>query len=232
MKNFFIPLALGILVHASSHAFTGSSRIKIREIDHRIIRVQLNQGPTSQPAEAIHLDRIAPGTHHVNVWVKNGHRRTGGFALAYSGPMHVPANSDIKTILHRNGQLKVFEVLPLFREPVVSYQPAPGGHCGTPIQFGMDDGAFHHLLAAMNYSPFDQTRLQIARQAITAYGSIRTDQVELLLGRLSFESSMLTLAKHAYVYTVDHDNYYRLFPLFRFNSSVHELSSFMAGSGV
>jgi len=232
MKNFFIPIAIGILIHVSSHADPRFSRIKIREIDHRIIRVQVNQGPTSQPADAIHYDRIAPGTHHVRVWVKSGHRRRDGFVLAYNGPLHVPANSDIRTILHRNGQLKVFEVFPLFPGPVVSHQPNPSGHCGTPVQFGMDEGAFHHLLTAMNHSPFDQTRLQIARQAIATHGCIRTDQVELLLSRLSFESSMLALAKHAYFYTVDPGNYHRLFPLFRFDSSVHELSSFMAGAGV
>lgn len=232
MKNFFTTLAIGILIHVSSHAVPGTSRLKVREIDHRVIIVQLNQGQASNPSDAIHFDNIVPGTHHIRVWVKNSHRRRDGFILAYNGPLHVPANSDVRTILHRNGQLKVFEVFPLYPAPMIPYQTTPMGHCGTPIQSGMDPVAFHHLIAAIDHAAFDQTRLQLACQAITSHGSIRTDQVEALMSRLSFESSRLALAKHAYHFTIDPGNYHRLFPLFRFDSSIRELSSFIASGGV
>lgn len=232
MKNFFIPFAIGILIHVSSHAIPGSSRLKVREIDHRIIVVQLNQGPSSRPDNAIHFDNVVPGTHHIRVWVKSGTRRRDGFVLAYNGPLHVPANSDVRTILHRNGQLKIFEVFPLHAAPAVSCQPTPMVHCGSPVQSGMDPVAFHHLVAAIDHSAFDQTRVQLACQAITNHGSIRTDQIEVLISRLSFESSRLALAKHAYRFTIDPGNYHRLFPLFVFDSSVRELSYFIAAGGV
>lgn len=232
MKNFFIPFAIGILFHLNSYAIPGNSRVKIREFDHRIIRVQLNQGPVSQPTDAIIFENILPGTHSIRIWVKNGSRRRNEFVLTYSGPVHVPANSDVRTILHRNGQLKTFEVLPLNPSPVITCQPSPAAPYGSPIHYGMQASAFHHLLSAIEHTSFDQTRLQLARQAIAHHGSIRTDQIELLMSRLSFESNRLNLAKHAYFFTVDRGNYHRLFPLFHFDSSIRELSAFMYGGGV
>lgn len=232
MKNLFIPIAIGILIHMNSDAAPGNSSLKVREIDHRTIRVQLNHGLTSHASRSIHFDDLIPGTHHIRVWVKNGPRRREEFILAYAGPIQIPANSDVRTILHRNGQLKVFEVFPLNPAHHVSCEPIPVGPCGGPFQFGIDEGAFQHILTAMDHTPFDQTRLQIASQAIASQGRIRTDQVELIMSRLSFESSRLALAKHAYFHTVDPGNYYRLFPLFRFDSSIRELSSFIAGGGV
>lgn len=232
MKNFFIPIVICILIHVSSHANPGNSRIKIREIDHRIIRVQFNQGTVSHPADAIRYENIVPGTHHIRVWVKSGPRRRDDFTLVYSGPVQIPAHSDVRTILHRNGQLKVFEVIPMNTSPVVHYPHYPVGSINAPIHYGMEPIAFQHLQAAIDHSSFDNTRLQLARQAISSHGAIRTDQIESLINRLSFESNRLSLAKHAYRFTVDPGNYHRLFPLFRFDSSIRELSSYISAGSV
>lgn len=232
MKNFFIPFAIGILIQVNSYAVSGTSRLKVRHIDHQFVRVQLNQGPVSQPTDAIFFDNIRPGTHHIRVWVKNGPRKRDEFVLAFSGPVRIPAHSDVRTILHRNGQLRIFEVIPLNPSPAVTCQPIPIGPCTSPTRFGMEEGAFRHLVSAIDHVAFDQTRLQLARQAISAHGSIRTDQMELLMSRMSFESSRLALAKHGYSFTVDQGNYHRLFHLFHFDSSIRELSAYIYGGGV
>jgi hypothetical protein len=91
----------------------------------------------------------------------------------------------------------------------------------------MQDAAFDELLYTIERQSFESTRMQLAKQAIRQHGIISTNQVIALVRLMDFDSSRLELAKFAYQYTADQQNYFRLYNEFSFDSSVRELSQFI-----
>ena len=69
--------------------------------------------------------------------------------------------------------------------------------------------------------------MTLSKQAIRQHGVINSRQVAELMNLMSFESSKLELAKYAYEYTIDPQNYFQLFIAFSFDSSVRELSEYI-----
>lgn len=92
----------------------------------------------------------------------------------------------------------------------------------------MHASAFQNLKHAINNAWFDRSRLQIAKQAIAANG-ISARQVLELMYLLDFESSRLDLAKFAYEFTFDRQNYFVVNNGFDFDSSIGHLNRFIYG---
>ena len=82
----------------------------------------------------------------------------------------------------------------------------------------------------MEDRPFDRDKQMIARQAILANG-ISSKQVLQLLDLVTFESSKLQLAKFAYKFVDDPENYFLVNDGFTFSSSIRELNDFIYGQG-
>lgn len=78
------------------------------------------------------------------------------------------------------------------------------------------------LAESMQRTASDETRLSLARQAINQT-SIQTADLVRLLQTLSMEGSRLTLAKHAYPYVADPQNFSRVYDVFDFEASIQEL---------
>jgi hypothetical protein len=90
----------------------------------------------------------------------------------------------------------------------------------------MSHAAFQQLKATMLNAPFDNTKLSIAKQAISSNG-ILSSQVLELMGLLTFESNKLNLAKFAYAHTADRQNYFMVNNGFTFSSSINSLNSYI-----
>jgi len=78
------------------------------------------------------------------------------------------------------------------------------------------------LAEAMQRTASDETRLSLARQTINQT-SIQTADLVRLLQTLSMEGSRLALAKHAYPYVADPQNFSRIYDVFDFEASIQEL---------
>lgn len=112
--------------------------------------------------------------------------------------------------------------------------PGPqGGNTGTNAWYGSPPQAcglapvqFENLKRMICNQHFDDSRVSIAKQAI-AGNSISSGQVKDLMFLLSFESSRLELAKFAYRFVVDPQNFYLLNDAFHFSSSIEELNDFV-----
>jgi len=78
------------------------------------------------------------------------------------------------------------------------------------------------LTESMQRTASDETRLSLARQTINQ-ASIQTTDLVRLLQTLSMEGSRLTLAKYAYPYVADPQNFSRVYDVFDFEASIQEL---------
>jgi len=98
------------------------------------------------------------------------------------------------------------------------------------VGFGLDQHQLNNLKYQVRNTPFDDDKLRIAMQAIKANG-VKSVQVRELMEMMSFEANRLKLAKRAYQYTVDKQQYYMVNDAFAFSSSIRQLNNHIHGSG-
>lgn len=90
----------------------------------------------------------------------------------------------------------------------------------------MNDNTFNSVMNAIKNASFDNVRMEIAETALmNSY--VKTSQVKQILQQLSFESSRLQLAKYCYKKTTDKQNYFDIYNLFSFSSSINELNAYI-----
>lgn len=99
-----------------------------------------------------------------------------------------------------------------------------GGCSGWP----MNSSDFSAALKTIGNSSFDETKLTTAK-SIASKNCLSADQVVKICNLFSFEDSKLAFAKHAYKYTTDKKNYFKVNDVFSFSGSKEELSKFVEG---
>jgi nuclear transport factor 2 (NTF2) superfamily protein len=91
----------------------------------------------------------------------------------------------------------------------------------------MDNTSFQNLKNVIKNTTFDDSKIQIVETALrNTY--IQTNQVKELLSQITFESNRLKLAKFCYDKTTDKQNYFDVYNVFTFSSSVNELNKYIA----
>ena len=74
---------------------------------------------------------------------------------------------------------------------------------------------------------FDESRLRVAKQIIKQNQCMTVDQLVGILRLLDFEKNKLELAKYAYHYIYDLENYYKVNNVFDFDSSIKKLDAYI-----
>lgn len=233
MKNLISTLVISSMIVANVHADHRLSDLRIRTFDNRPVIVSFNQRQYNTPSTFVNINDVQPGRHFIKVWTTVAPRSYGhGRQLVYSGFIDVPASAEVRAMVTRNRTIRINQVIP-FAPPVPApcvdpYDPyQTPGQCGTIAPVCMQDAAFDELIYTIERQSFESTRMQLAKQAIRQHGIISTNQVIALVRLMDFDSSRLELAKFAYQYTADQQNYFRLYNEFSFDSSVRELSQFI-----
>ena len=83
------------------------------------------------------------------------------------------------------------------------------------------------LSQAMQQRPFDDSRLQLAKEAL-GQNSIQATDLKRLLRSLRLEASRVELAKFAYPHVADPQNFYQVYEAFDFDASVREVQQAVA----
>ncbi len=105
----------------------------------------------------------------------------------------------------------------------------PGGYDGYEEPAHMTSTNFEQLKRVIENKSFDSGKMQIAMQAIPQH-SVSAQQVRELMELFGFESYKLKLAKFAYDYTVDKENFYLVNDGFYFSSSIRSLNKHISNS--
>jgi hypothetical protein len=78
------------------------------------------------------------------------------------------------------------------------------------------------LTEALRSRSFDDARLPIVKQAL-AQSTVRADELAQLISTLSFDKSRIELAEYGYTHLSDPQNFYRVYDVLRYPSSIREV---------
>ncbi len=104
-------------------------------------------------------------------------------------------------------------------------RPVPGPVGPPPCIVNADE--FGQIKETISKESFNSTKLTLAKQIIRSKNCFTTMQVSEMVRLFSFEDSRLELAKFAYDFTIDKENYYKVADAFSFSSSKEELMRFL-----
>ena len=89
-------------------------------------------------------------------------------------------------------------------------------------------GDLKNILRSLREEPFEPTRMTVAKQILAASkGAFLSAQVKQILETFAFEPSRLELAKFAYRYTADPENYFAVNEAFVFSPSKQDLAKYI-----
>ncbi len=86
---------------------------------------------------------------------------------------------------------------------------------------------YKSMLQAVKSQDFDDNKLRVAKQIIKQNACMTVDQLVGILRLFDFERNKLALAKFAYHYVYDIENYYKVNNEFDFDSSVKKLDAYI-----
>lgn len=98
----------------------------------------------------------------------------------------------------------------------------------VPVQvFPMNAQLFNQLKASIANQWFSDGKMAVINQAVQA-NFFTTQQVNELINMFSYSSDRLEVAKMAYTKTVDPENYFMVYDSLQWNSSIQNLSNYIA----
>ncbi|CAN5300529.1 hypothetical protein BH09BAC1_BH09BAC1_19920 [soil metagenome] len=251
MKRLLLLSTLIVTLAFSAFKVSASTRLHIASYDNAPIVVYIDgveYGPFSNRHK---LSGLAPGMHNLRVLAlyTNPYSAYNTQQLIYNGPVSLPFGYEVVTTVTPYNNLNIDQMYAMGPEvvnvgggvvcaypgnaavghpvnnPVGNpvYNPVPQ----APVIYPMHEGEFTNLMGVINNRPFDSTKRQLAAQALSS-NYFTSGQILRMLQLFSFESSRLEVAKLAYSRTVDPERFYIVFDAFTFDSSVRNLSNYMA----
>jgi hypothetical protein len=100
------------------------------------------------------------------------------------------------------------------------------GNYGNGYNREMSSTDFNRAKQTLRNEVFENTRVDLAKQIINT-NLFTTQQVKELMTLFTFEDSKVDVAKYAYRYTIDKNNYYLVNDTFTFSSSKEELARYI-----
>ena len=91
------------------------------------------------------------------------------------------------------------------------------------------DQEFSQIIISIKKESFNNTKLVLARQILRSKQCFTVRQVKEIAKLFSFDDTRLDIAKFAWDYTIDRDNYYQVADVFSFKSHKDQLMKFLEG---
>jgi hypothetical protein len=211
--------------------FSGSGNLYV-QVDGRYYTVADN---------SVCIDPIVAGRHTVRVFQQRNGGNGNGRQL-YSGQVMVRPSVHVDITFNRFG--KAFTDERRYGGIVYSdYDSWGNTECGSSVGNGnggwgngnggwnganapMSGSNFSALLAQVRAESFDNTKLTLARDALSM-NYVTVEQAKQLVQLFSFDSDRLAMAKAAYPRTVDKNNFFQVMDAFEFSSSKEQLSAWI-----
>ncbi len=224
MKKVIFTLLFQVLVTISIANAQGSV-FNLNTNGNYLYTVQIDNHYMSAPDRSFTFQNLAPGNHHLRILKLRGRH---GAREVYGGFVSIPFNSAVNAVYEGYGQLRIVNILAFAPQYINTYPQ----HCNEVVVYqnqsqAVCDAEFNQIIETLNNINFDSSRLNVAKQ-IVSDKYLTTEQVIQIINLFSFDSSRLEFAKYAYGHTVDKNRYFQTYNSFSFDSSVNELSSFIA----
>lgn len=227
MRKIF---TLFILIFLSAATFAFSSNQGLLTISGRTQSMKViidNRQVNDRQRDEIRMD-LRAGYHSIKIYKQsnrgygNDRRQANSRQLIYSGNLFVKAGFHVDITINRFGKAFIDE-----RRMTAAYNDDDWDDNDSQLaQQPMTSSNFNSLKQTIANTSFETGKLATAKQAM-GQNYFTAAQVKELLGLMNFESTRLELAKYAYNYCVDTNNYFTVNDAFNLNSSKEELASFV-----
>ena len=221
MKKVIASILLGLFTVGVFACSLSSLTVKAPSYSN--FTIILDNQKIHSKTNTLRVKNLKSGKHHLKIVVnkssKNGkywsseevyngyfNTKQGTNVVAKVSPNNY---TEIKLLAHHNNT-----------KPVNDY-----ALCAKNVN--MNSQEFYNLKSTIDDASFDDTKLTIAKQAIQS-NALNSTQVAQLMVQFSFERTKLDLAKYAYGYVVDQQNYYLVNTAFDFRSSTDKLDEYLA----
>ncbi|HNW98084.1 MAG TPA: DUF4476 domain-containing protein [Bacteroidales bacterium] len=239
MKNLIFTLALCFSILSLS-AHPGISELHLKLYNNCPFFVKIDNVPYNNISSAFKLN-LKPGKHSLSVFVLNHVGFNTVPIKIFSGKINIIPNMKIYSIISRHGHYKViYQINRLNPDDSYNNDGFEYGNFSeegynddmysepdnTP--YSISDADFISCLSTINNSTFESSKVKIATEAINS-NYFTSTQILQILKCFTFESSKLEIAKLAYQKVIDKENFFKVNEAFSFDSSIDELSKFIAG---
>lgn len=177
------------------------------------------------------ISNLSPGYHSVKIY-QEGKRRNNGswnmfnrYKLIFQKSVKLSNGNQLDLMVNRFGRVFMDEAA-WDNNYYDDQHPNNNYDNWSNNNRQMDQQVFEQLKTSLQNESFDNSKLAMARQAIGS-NWVSTSQVKQLLDVFSFEDNKLALAKYAYPYTTDRNNYFLLYDAFTYSSSKEALAKFI-----
>jgi Domain of unknown function (DUF4476) len=223
----------------------GQTRFSISSMSNRPIRVMIDGQWIQDQSNEIRLSHLRPGMHTVQIYATNRNNRwdrdNRGRGNNRNGDLIYNVNLNIRSGMHTDILINRFGKVFVDEQTIDSRWDDNwnnggnngnggwnnnggwnGGRFGQP----MDNNSFQQLKQMIEKEAFDDNKLTLLRTVLPNNG-ISSSQVRELMQQMSFEQNKLELAKFAYRFTTDRNNYFMVNDVFNFSHSKNELSTYI-----
>lgn len=228
MKNLIFTLVIlgSFIIPKSSEAQHYSSEFVLNLYERSIYVVVFDRKIYDVNNNQFRLSNVSPGNHRLIVKQRIG-GPNGAMRKLYEGSVQIPRNSTVYAKINRYNR---FEITSVNRR---------GGYNNNNRYYNDNSHRYRRdnyynrplldlprLLRTMENAGFESDKKLIAEQAISSH-RVKAIQVYRILTMFSFESTKLKIAKFAYGYCIDKNNYYLVNDAFSFSSSIRELNNYI-----
>jgi len=247
MKKLIFTLAICFGILSARASFLPSS-LTLRMWDYSLMSVVFDGQVYDQTNTSFTISNVSGGSHFLKVYryFTNSHGMVNSFPkMVFSGYISLSPGKSITGMISGDCH---FVVLSEYSIAPTGYHHG-NGHHGNPHHGnnsgnnysgysnnnyndynsgfeGMSNYDFMNLKSLVASTSFDDTKLAICKQAVSA-NSVTSSQVSELMMLLTFESGKLDLAKFAYGNVVDKSRFYLVNNAFTFSSSIDELNRYI-----
>ncbi len=237
-------------------AFAQKSNLTIKMFNNKTFKLVFDNQVFNNSSIYTIYD-IRKGYHNFKVFSFNGHRGNNGKhggnreELIFSDKILIPENQNIEAIISKFNRFEIIRTTPIQNRNGHGGNGHGGNGNGGHNGYGhgnnaggntgynnygqgnnniMNNNDFNLLKNTIRSKPYDSSKLDIAKMALT-YKWVNSNQVAELVSLLSFDSSRLELAKFAFSRTIDKENYFVVNNCFSFSSTSDELARFVTNGG-
>ncbi|MGE5383556.1 MAG: DUF4476 domain-containing protein [Omnitrophica WOR_2 bacterium] len=137
------------------------------------------------------------------------------------------AFTNFSTVFMLHDFVRDFERHPHDYLPPSDYSSHNDNHQPPIANCEISRDQFNDMVESIKKESFDNTKLELAKNILRLNPCFYTQQVKEIVSELDFESGRLELAKYAWDYTIDRENYYKVADVFSFSSSKEELLKYI-----
>jgi hypothetical protein len=247
MRKLFLLSLLIIAVFfnlALSNEF-GSSALNLTIYNDANITASLDEKEAGYYANEIDFTNLNEGRYFLKV-IKETNSTQAFPEVIFNDYVYIPSGSKIFAVIDEKGSFNVYKKTQkdfysqgwnkhdkcncdcqycrncIYKEVNENWQYDA---CGYKV---MSDNNFSILMQTIGRLTFETSIMETMKQAIDK-NTLKTLQVRQLLQKLTFENSKIEIAKYAYAKTCDRENYYSLYDLFGFESSIMDVKNYIDG---